>query len=106
MAGDRGDALEAGIAERPELIEEGLEHDMRRQRGKPRIDAAHHLLQPRRVIAGLVDLVGHGRRHDAAEAAGGFLAEVARLDGVEPERRDVAMRLAQAERQVDDRKMP
>ena len=45
-----------------------------------------------------MDLVGHGRRHDAAEAAGSLLAEVARLDRVEPERRDVAVRFAQAER--------
>ena len=82
MAGDGGDAPEAGIAERPELIEEGLEHDMRRQRGEPRIDAAHHLFQPRRVVAGLMDLVGHGRRHDATEAAGSLLAEVTRLDRV------------------------
>ena len=64
---------------------------------------ADHLVQPGMVVAGLVDLVALGGGDDAAESPGGLLAQPDRLEGVEPERGGVPVRLAQAQRQVHHR---
>jgi hypothetical protein len=72
-----------------------------REAAHARIDVVHHLLEPRPVVAGLVDLVRLCRGDDAAEAAGGLLAQVDGLVGVQAEGGDMVVRLAQAHRQVD-----
>ena len=89
---DRG--RKAGVSEGAQLVQEGLKDNVRRQRREARIDVAHDLAKPGRVIAGLVDMVGHGRSDDPAEAARGLVAEIAGLDRVEPERRDMAVGFA------------
>ena len=81
------------------MKEQRLQHDMRRQRREPRIDVSHCLAQPGRMITGLVDLVGHGWSDDAAVTARRLFAKVARFDRVEPEGRNMAMRLAKTQRQ-------
>jgi hypothetical protein len=48
-----------------------------------------------------VDVVALGRCDDATEAFGGAVADVVRFDGVETERGDMVVRLAQPHGQVD-----
>ena len=70
-----------------------------------RVGLADDLGEPRTVVPGFVNVVTLGRCDDAAETSRGLFAQPHGLEGVKTERRGVPVRLAQTQRQVDQRQV-
>jgi hypothetical protein len=80
-----------------------MEHHVGRDSGKQWVFLTHDLGEPRGMEAAFVDVVALGGCHDTTETISRLFAVVFGFKQIEPKGCDVAVRLAKANRQIDNR---